>query len=112
MANDDAVKFGDRDLLKPEDLEPRHASIAISIRVPGDVLRAFKALAEESGEKYQALMNEALRRFIESSSRSSSSGPALLSARASSPEVKQIHARLDRLESQLRRKGKRKATRK
>ena len=40
-------------------------TVAISLRVPGNILRALKTTAKADGQKYQALMIEYLRRGLQ-----------------------------------------------
>jgi predicted DNA binding CopG/RHH family protein len=44
--------------------DPKDAKVMISIRVDGDVLKAFKDQAKASGKKYQAIMNDVLRAAV------------------------------------------------
>ena len=45
-------------------LEVDEPTVAISLRVPGNVLRAIKLKAKADGKKYQSLMVEYLRRGL------------------------------------------------
>ncbi len=55
------ISYGDDDLLKRSDYTPDKATVSISIRVPGDVLQAYKSLSETDGRGYQTLIVETLR---------------------------------------------------
>ncbi len=62
---DEAVRFlEDIRLMSSEIDEP---TVAISLRVPGNILRAIKLKAKSDGKKYQSLMVEYLRRGLKGS---------------------------------------------
>jgi uncharacterized protein (DUF4415 family) len=53
------VKYGKVDKLNDDDF--KNCKIRITMMVDEDILRAFKARAQETGEGYQTLMNRALK---------------------------------------------------
>ncbi len=54
------VKFGTREL-DPDEFSPLYARAHISIKIPLDVLMAYRHEAEARGTKYQSLINEVLQ---------------------------------------------------
>lgn len=51
-------------------MQDKPPKISITLRIDSDILEGFKALAEVTpGSKYQALMNEALRKHIDNEKR-------------------------------------------
>lgn len=63
------IKYGAVDVLDDDVFDLKKATVLISIRVAGDVLEAYKARAAAQGKGYQTLMNEVLRREIETKDR-------------------------------------------
>lgn len=62
VSPEEAVRFlEDMRTLQSEMDEP---TVAISLRVPGNVLRAIKLKAKADGKKYQSLIVEYLRRGL------------------------------------------------
>jgi len=62
ISPEDAVRFlEDIRLLHSDINEP---TVAISLRVPGNILRAIKLKAKADGKKYQSLMVDYLRRGL------------------------------------------------
>jgi uncharacterized protein (DUF4415 family) len=53
------VKFGTREL-DPDEFFPLYARAHISIKIPLDVLEAYRHEAQARGTKYQTLMNEVI----------------------------------------------------
>lgn len=53
------VKFGKKEL-DPDEFSPLYARAQISIKIPFDVLEAYRHEAKARGTKYQSLMNEVL----------------------------------------------------
>lgn len=60
------VTYGETDLLSREDVSPEKAVVSISIRIEGDLLRAYKEMAAREGKGYQTLMKEKLREALAS----------------------------------------------
>jgi len=60
----DNYKFSDKDILAEDEFDPKHGKERITILVDQQVVDAFRARAAAQGEKYQALMREALRESI------------------------------------------------
>lgn len=59
---DEAVQFiEDMRLLRANQDEP---TIAISVRIPGNILRSLKLRAKADGKKYQSLIVQYLRRGL------------------------------------------------
>ena len=58
------IKNGKKDLVSKEDFDPKNAKERISIWVNEEVVNAFRKRAYEQNTKYQTLMNEAFREFI------------------------------------------------
>lgn len=58
----EAVRFLEDLRLMSQDLDEER--VAISLRVPGNILRAIKAKAKSDGKKYQSLMVEYLRQGL------------------------------------------------
>ena len=61
--NKDLV-FGDVELDDVE-LEPRHVKIRVTTMLDEDVLKALKKIASSKGQKYQTILNQVLRAFVE-----------------------------------------------
>jgi uncharacterized protein (DUF4415 family) len=59
------ISYGKKDVLKPSDFDPANAKERISIWISEDVVNAFRERASQEGTKYQSLMNQALREWIE-----------------------------------------------
>jgi uncharacterized protein (DUF4415 family) len=58
------INYGKKDLTTQEDFEPKNAKERISIWVDEQLVDAFRERARAENSKYQTLMNEALRQFI------------------------------------------------
>ncbi len=56
-----SIQFGPVDDLTREDLRDENVKMRISIFFDLDLVKHFKAEAKKSGEKYQTLMNRAMR---------------------------------------------------
>jgi len=54
------VKFGTKEL-DPDEFSPLYARAHISIKIPLDVLDAYRSEATARGTKYQSLINEVLQ---------------------------------------------------
>ena len=54
--------------LSPEELDLSNGKLRVTMMVDFPVVKAFKELAEETGGKYQTLMNFALRQYLNQSS--------------------------------------------
>jgi hypothetical protein len=61
--NNDLV-FGDVELDDVE-FEPRHVKVRVTTMVDEDVLNALKKIASSKGQKYQTVLNQVLRAFVE-----------------------------------------------
>ena len=61
--NKDLV-FGDVELDDVE-FEPRHVKIRVTTMLDEDVLKALKKIASSKGQKYQTILNQVLRAFVE-----------------------------------------------
>lgn len=55
------IKLAERSVLADDEFEPKNVRVAISIKVPLDVLNAYRARAERENRPYQTIMNEVLR---------------------------------------------------
>jgi uncharacterized protein (DUF4415 family) len=62
------IKYGKRDLLTEDDLEPKNHKVRITSFIDGDILVELKARAEQHGTKYQTLLNQLLRQALKDSS--------------------------------------------
>jgi hypothetical protein len=58
------VIFGDVELDDLE-LEPRHVKVRVTTMLDEDVLNALKKIASVKGQKYQTVLNQVLRAFVE-----------------------------------------------
>lgn len=58
------VIFGDVELDDLE-LEPRHVKVRVTTMLDEDVLNALKTIASAKGQKYQTVLNQVLRAFVE-----------------------------------------------
>jgi hypothetical protein len=58
------VIFGDVELDDLE-LEPRHVKVRVTTMLDEDVLNALKKIASAKGQKYQTVLNQVLRTFVE-----------------------------------------------
>lgn len=58
------VIFGDVELDDLE-LEPRHVKVRVTTMLDEDVLNALKKIASAKGQKYQTVLNQVLRAFVE-----------------------------------------------
>lgn len=58
------VDYGDVELDDVE-FEPRHVKVRVTTMVDEDVLNALKKIASSKGQKYQTILNQVLRAFIE-----------------------------------------------
>ncbi len=58
------INYGKKNLRIQEDFEPKNAKERISIWVDEQLVDAFRERARVENSKYQTLMNEALRQFI------------------------------------------------
>ena len=61
---DKDVIFGDVELEDLE-LEPRHVKVRVTTMLDEDVLNALKKIASAKGQKYQTVLNQVLRAFVE-----------------------------------------------
>ena len=61
--NKDLV-FGDVELDDVE-FEPRHVKVRVTTMLDEDVLKALKKIASSKGQKYQTILNQVLRAFVE-----------------------------------------------
>jgi predicted transcriptional regulator len=61
--NKDLV-FGDVELDDVE-LEARHVKVRVTTMLDEDVLKALKKIASSKGQKYQTILNQVLRAFVE-----------------------------------------------
>ena len=59
ISPEDAVRFLDDMRLMAHDLD--EPTVAISLRIPGNILRSIKLKAKADGKKYQSLIVEYLR---------------------------------------------------
>jgi uncharacterized protein (DUF4415 family) len=59
------IKYGKKDLISQEDLDPKNAKERLSIWIDESIVDAFRERAKAENTKYQTLMNQALREFIE-----------------------------------------------
>lgn len=89
-STNNAIKYGDKDVLPDQEFDPRDAKVRISIMIDGDILDRYKKEAERLHTKYQTLMNQKLR---ESLSEGESS--------PNSVTLKNISDRMDRLEKRF-----------
>ena len=62
--NNKDVIFGDVELDDLE-LEPRHVKVRVTTMLDEDVLNALKKIASAKGQKYQTVLNQVLRAFVE-----------------------------------------------
>jgi predicted DNA binding CopG/RHH family protein len=58
------IKYGKKDLISEQDLDPEKVKERISIWVPEEIINAFKERAKDEDSKYQTLMNEALKEYL------------------------------------------------
>lgn len=58
------ISFGDVEL-KDVEFEPRHVKVRVTTMIDEDVLRALKGIASSQGQKYQSVLNQVLRAFVE-----------------------------------------------
>ena len=58
------ISYGQRDLLKADNFPGKNAKERISIWLDEEVLDAFRRRAKAEGNKYQTLVNQALREAI------------------------------------------------
>ena len=58
------VIFGDVELDDLE-LQPRHVKVRVTTMLDEDVLNALKKIASAKGQKYQTVLNQVLRAFVE-----------------------------------------------
>ena len=58
------VVYGDIEL-DEVDFEPRHVKVRVTTLVDEDVLNALKKIASSKGQKYQSVLNQVLRAFVE-----------------------------------------------
>ena len=56
--------FGDVELDDVE-FEPRHVKVRVTTMLDEDVLNALKKIASSKGQKYQTILNQVLRAFVE-----------------------------------------------
>jgi hypothetical protein len=61
--NKDLV-FGDVELDDIE-FEPRHVKVRVTTMLDEDVLKALRKIASSKGQKYQTILNQVLRAFVE-----------------------------------------------
>ena len=58
------IKYGKKDLITQEDIDPKNAKERLSIWVDEEVVNGFRKRAMDQNTKYQTLMNQALREFL------------------------------------------------
>ena len=58
------IKYGKKDLITKEDLDPKNAKERLSIWIDEEVVNGFRKRASDQNTKYQTLMNQALREFL------------------------------------------------
>jgi uncharacterized protein (DUF4415 family) len=58
------IKYGKKDLVIEEDLDSKNAKERLSIWIDESIVDAFRERAKMENTKYQTLMNQALREFI------------------------------------------------
>ena len=58
------IAYGDIELNDLE-FEPRHVKVRVTTMVDEDVLDALKKIANSKGQKYQSILNQVLRAFVE-----------------------------------------------
>ena len=58
------VIYGDLDLDESE-FEPRHVKVRVTTMIDEDVVTALKKIADAKNQKYQTLLNQILRSFID-----------------------------------------------
>ena len=58
------IQFGKKDLLAEDEFDPKYGKERITIFVDQQVVDAFRKKAKDTGEKYQALMREALKESV------------------------------------------------
>lgn len=58
------VVYGDVEIEDVE-FEPRHVKVRVTTMLDEDVLVALKKIAESKGQKYQTVLNQVLRAFVE-----------------------------------------------
>jgi len=61
---DKDVIFGDVELDDLE-IEPRHVKVRVTTMLDEDVLNALKKIASAKGQKYQTVLNQVVRAFVE-----------------------------------------------
>lgn len=58
------VVFGEVEIDEME-FEPRHVKVRVTTMVDEDVLSALKKIANSKGQRYQSVLNQVLRAFVE-----------------------------------------------
>jgi uncharacterized protein (DUF4415 family) len=58
------IIYGDVELDDTE-FEPRHVKVRVTTMIDEDVVTALRRIAEEKGQKYQTLLNQVLRAFVQ-----------------------------------------------
>lgn len=58
------IQLGKKDLLSIDEFDPKYGKERITLFVDQQVVDAFRKMAKSKGEKYQALMREALRESV------------------------------------------------
>lgn len=61
------IKYGKKDLLNENDLDPKNHKVRITSFIDGDILVELKARADQQGTKYQTLLNQLLRQALKDS---------------------------------------------
>ena len=61
------IKYGKKDLLIEDDLDPKNHKVRITSFIDGDILVELKARAEQQGTRYQTLLNQLLRQALKDS---------------------------------------------
>jgi hypothetical protein len=51
--------------LEDVEFEPRHVKVRVTTMLDEDVLNALKQIASSNGQKYQTVLNQVLRAFVE-----------------------------------------------
>jgi hypothetical protein len=65
MTTKNKLKFGNKDLLSDDALDPKNVKIRITTFIDEDVLIMLKSYAKKRGSKYQTILNSLLRSFFD-----------------------------------------------
>ncbi len=63
------IKFGSKDLLENDEFDPKYGKERITLFLDQQVVDAFRLKAEKTGDKYQALIRDVLKKHIFESER-------------------------------------------